>query len=87
MTTQHWPKQRGRPTLADDVRKDSYLGFRINAPDLEIVELAARLCDFRNRGHWALSRLLLLARSVVRRAGVDPSDAQAVREALKKIQD
>ena len=77
--------QRGRPVLADDVRKDSYLGLRMNAPQLELVELATRLCDFKNRGHWALSRLLLLASSVVKRAGVDPTNAKEVQQALEKI--
>lgn len=80
-------KRRGRPVLADDVRKDSYLGLRLSASQLELVELASCLCDFKNRGKWALSRLLLLASSVVKRVGVDPTDAQAVQEALEKIQE
>lgn len=76
-------KKHGRPVLEADQRRDSYLGFRVTTGELEVLELASRLCAFRNRGKWALSRLMLLATAVLNRAGIDSSDSHAVRKALR----
>ena len=76
---------RGRPILEAGLRKDCSLRFRISTAEMELLELAGRLCGFKTRGHWAVSRLLLLARAVVSRAGISPSDVLAVRESLEHI--
>ena len=80
------PRGRGRPVLEAGLRKDCSVRFRVSTSDMELLELTSRLCSFESRGEWAVSRLLLLARAVVQRAGISPSDPLAVRKALEQIE-
>lgn len=78
-------KRTGRPVLEEGLRKDSYLGIRVCPADLDVLELASRLCAFRNRGQWAISRLMLLATAVLKQAGIDSSDPHEVGTALGRF--
>ena len=77
---------RGRPVLQEGLRKDCSLQFRISTSEMRKLELAARLCDFKSRSSWAISRLMVLANSVLASAGIDPSNAAAVQKALGQIE-
>ena len=76
---------RGRPVLAAGLRKDLSLRFRLSPADADLLDLTSHLCGFKCRGDWAVSQLMMLARAVVRRAGVDSSDADAVRKAVEHV--
>ena len=84
-TTLIQKKSRGRPALEAGLRKDCSLRFRTSTAEMEALDLAARLCGFQSRGSWAISRLLVLANSVIRHAGIDPVDERAVRESLEQL--
>lgn len=81
-----WKKpSAGRPPLPDVDRRDSSLRFRTTTAEADLLELASRLCEFKQRSRWAMSRLLLLARSVVKNKGIDPNNSRAVRKMLKHV--
>jgi len=75
----------GRPTLPDDDRRDNSLRFRTTKAETNLMELASRFCNFRQRSRWAMSRLLILARSVVKSKGIDPNSSHSVKKALKHV--
>ena len=78
---------KGDYTLPEEYWFVTHKGVNSDLQDLidEILELASRLCNFRTRGAWAVSRLLMLACSVLRKSGVDPTDPHGVRQALEQI--
>lgn len=81
-----WKKpSAGRPPLPDDVRRDHSLRFRTTKAETNLMELASRFCNYRQRSRWAMSRLLLMARAVVKNKGIDPDNSRAVKKALKKV--
>ena len=78
--------RRGRPPLEADARKVFSLRFRVSISEMEKLDLASHLCAFESRSSWAISRLMVLADSVIWHSGIDPSDSNAVRNSLKQIE-